>query len=93
MKKPYTKKGQKPSYDPNDPDHVANEIETSLDEYEAYPMDTKQRAFPVLATRINTRRAIRELILPEIAALADTLQRIEKRLDAIERLVGDGEAS
>ncbi|GAA4455306.1 hypothetical protein GCM10023156_29090 [Novipirellula rosea] len=93
MEKPYTKRGQTPSFDPNDPDHVASEIETSLDEYEAYPTDTKERAFPVLANRIATRRAIRELVLSEIAALATTLQRIDKRLDAIERLVDDRETS
>jgi hypothetical protein len=90
MKKPYTKKGQKPDYDPNDPDLVAAELETSLDDYEAYPTETKQRAFPVLASRINTRRAIRELVLPEITAIAATLERIEERLDAIEGSIGDG---
>jgi tetrahydromethanopterin S-methyltransferase subunit G len=38
-------------------------------------------------------RALRELVLPEIAALDDTLQRIEKRLDAIERSLADRESS
>lgn len=87
-RKPYTKKGEKPSPLANDPDLVATELETTLDDYDAYPTDTKQRAFPVLANRINTRRAIRELVLPELTAIVETLGRIEERLDRLERFVG-----
>jgi len=93
IRKPYTRKGKKALFTQDDPDLVSQEFESSLDEYEAYPAEAKQRFLPVLANRINTRRALRELVLPEIAALADTLQRIERRLDAIERSVGNGEAS
>ncbi|MEQ1829435.1 MAG: hypothetical protein ABL921_25955 [Pirellula sp.] len=82
--KPYTKKGKKHPMLQDDPDLVNIEFETKLADYQAYPAETIQRAGPVLANRINTRRAIRELILPELAMIQSTLADIQKRLDRIE---------
>ncbi|QDT05333.1 hypothetical protein K227x_37330 [Rubripirellula lacrimiformis] len=75
------------------PDGVQREYMHKPNELCTWSLEQRIRSCDILSNRLNTRRAIRELVLPEIAALADTLQRIEKRLDAIERYIGDGEAS
>lgn len=53
----------------NDPDLVSKEYEDGLKEYEQHPESLRQRAGPVVANRINTRRAIRERILPELGTI------------------------
>ena len=68
----------------DDPDLVNREFETKLAEYLEYPENTRQRGGPVLANRINTRRAIRELVLPELEGIKAMLANIQKRLDQIE---------
>jgi len=43
----------------------------------------KARFSIALATRLNTRRAVRELILPELAAINEKLDRLERRLSEL----------
>ncbi len=92
QRKPSAKKIKERGYH-IDEDGVFNESFYSPSEWVSWELHQRVKAVTVLANRINTRRALRELVLPEIAALASTLERIEKRLDAIERSVGNGEAS
>jgi len=84
-RKPYAKKGKNSFLHQDDPDLVGTEFETKLADYHAFPEATVQRGGPVLANRINTRRAIRELVLPELKLIQDSLQLIAARLDSIER--------
>ncbi|TWT84751.1 hypothetical protein CA13_62310 [Planctomycetes bacterium CA13] len=76
-----------------DEDFLCREHRYKASDFVSLEPELAPRYSDILTNRLNTRRAIRELVLPEIAALAATLQRIEKRLEAIERSVGDGEAS
>jgi hypothetical protein len=42
----------------------------------------------ILAISLNTRRAIREIVLPELAALHEEIAAVRSQLDRIERLLG-----
>jgi len=41
----------------------------------------------LLANRLNTRRALRELILPELKALQESIDSLREQLDRIEKLM------
>ncbi|QDV55474.1 hypothetical protein [Rosistilla oblonga] len=76
-----------------DDDGVFKESHYSASYWKTWDVEQRVKAVTILANRLNTRRAIRELVLPEIAAIAATLDRIERRLDAIERSVDGGKSS
>ena len=54
--------------------------------------DTRSNRFrfqDIVANRHNTRRAIRELALPELAAIREEVAAMRSQLDRIERLLGE----
>ncbi len=72
------------------PDGVQREYTYKPSEFRGWKVEQRVRVSDILSNRLNTRRAIRELILPELVAIAETLQRIEDRLDRIECSHADG---
>jgi hypothetical protein len=72
----------------DDPDLVSKEFTDKITDYEKQPDELRRRAGPVFANRINTRRAIRELILPELKAIQATLADIQSRLARVESVIG-----
>jgi hypothetical protein len=41
----------------------------------------------VLANRMNTRRALRELVLPELNAMQESIDSLREQLDRVEKLL------
>ena len=41
----------------------------------------------VLANRLNTRRALRELVLPELKAMQESIDSLQAQMDRIEKLL------
>ena len=68
-----------------DDDFVYREYHQSADEIFELPAEVSVRLVDVLANRINTRRAVRELVLPELKAIRESLETIHQRLDRLER--------
>jgi hypothetical protein len=74
-----------------DEDFVFKEYKYGPDEWAAWPDDQRRELGQTMAIRLNTRRSIRELVLPELKIIQDSLQLITTRLDSIEqRLKADG---
>ena len=51
--------------------------------------DTRTRFQDIIATSLNTRRALREVVLPELAALRDEVAAVRSQLDRIELLLSE----
>ena len=67
-----------------DDDGVFKEALYDPTSWKSWSDDQREKLVTILANRLNTRRAIRELILPELAAIQATLADIQKRLDRTE---------
>lgn len=67
-----------------DSDFVFRENAVELDESYEWTPDYRGRASDILSNRINMRRAIRELVLPELSLIQESLAKIDQRLDKIE---------
>ncbi len=68
-----------------DEDGVFRESKYGATDWHAWEVDQRVKLVTILANRLNTRRAIRELILPELEAIQSTLADIQKRLERIEQ--------
>lgn len=51
--------------------------------------DTRMRFQDIIATRLNTRRTIREMVAPPLAEIRAEVAAIRSQLDRIERLLGE----
>jgi hypothetical protein len=49
--------------------------------------ETRMRFLDIIATRLNTRRAPREIVLPALLKLQTDVDELHNRLDRIERLL------
>jgi hypothetical protein len=67
-----------------DEDLVFKEHKYGADEWGSWPEDRRRELGQIMAIRLNTRRAIRELVLPKLEAIENSLSRIESRLDRID---------
>jgi hypothetical protein len=68
-----------------DPDGVIREYATAGIEYgTTCPLDERPRFLDIFATNLNTRRAIRALVLPELAGLREEVRGLRAQLDRIE---------
>lgn len=67
------------------PDGVFREYKYSPTDWHSWEDEQRVRAVMVLANRLNTRRAIRELVLPELTAIQTAIADVRERLERIER--------
>ena len=67
-----------------DEDFVFREQRYGPDEWVSWPVDHRRELGQIMAIRLNTRRAIRDLVLPELEGIKAMLANIQKRLDQIE---------
>ena len=70
-----------------DPDGVAREFAGSGRELSDVNNDTRTRFQEIIATNLNTRRAIRDLLLPQLAETLEEVQSLHARLDRLEALL------
>lgn len=82
-RKPYTKKGKQSYFTQEDPDLVCVEFfegpEYAVDLTDEY----RQHVSGILANRINTRRALRELVLPELESLRKSVAELTAKIDQL----------
>ena len=85
-RKPYVKKGKKKDiFSPqDDPDLVCYEFFSSANDFKELPDQSRLHVSGVLANRINARRALRELVLPQLEAIQKSLDALHARLDRLE---------
>jgi hypothetical protein len=67
-----------------DEDLVFREYKYRPDDWVTWPDDHRRELSQIMAILLNTRRAIRELVLPELEGIKATLADIQKRLEHIE---------
>lgn len=67
----------------DDPDLVNREYFDGKEQYEKFPDDARRHVGAILATRINTRRAIRDLVLPELEAIKQSLSELHAKVDRL----------
>ena len=67
-----------------DDDGVYRETLYDSDYWKTWEPEKRYKAVELLANRLNTRRAIRELILPELKSLHESIDSLRKQLDRIE---------
>ncbi|QDV24167.1 hypothetical protein [Aureliella helgolandensis] len=67
-----------------DPDGVCDETFYSPTYWHDWDVVQRDKAVTILANRINTRRSIRELVLPELQAIQAALTSIQDRLERME---------
>lgn len=67
-----------------DDDGVFRESYYGPNYWKTWDLKQREKAVTVLANRLNTRRAIRELVLPELASIQATLTDIQVRLNQLE---------
>lgn len=70
-----------------DPDGVAREFADGGRNLSDVHNETRTRFQDIIATRLNTRRAIRELVLPCLAETLEEVRNLHSRLDRIEALL------
>ena len=51
--------------------------------------ETRTRFQDIIATKLNARRAIREMVLPELATIRQEIATLRSQLDRIELLLGN----
>ena len=83
IRKP-SKRGFHPGRVRNDPDGVACEYADGGKNLSDVHNDTRTRFQDIIATNLNTRRAIRDLVLPCLAEALERVQRLQGQLDRIE---------
>lgn len=69
-----------------DADHVCVEYPGAGKELSDVRYENRTRFQDIIATALNTKRILRELILPEIHALSSEIAAIRAKLDHMERL-------
>ena len=67
------------------PDGVFSEHYYSPTYWHTFKLEERREITATLANRLNTRRAIRELVMPQLEAIQQALDSISKRLEQIER--------
>ncbi|MCU0980787.1 MAG: hypothetical protein MUF25_16680 [Pirellulaceae bacterium] len=70
-----------------DEDGVFREALYSPTSWHSWNDEQRREAVTILANRLNMRRAIRDLVLPELKELKTVLLDIEKRLRQIEQAI------
>lgn len=73
-----------------DDEGVCQELMEAGRELIRSPEEARYRFMDILANKLNTRRALREIVLPELASLRQEVAAMRSQLDRIERLVADG---
>lgn len=68
-----------------DEDGVFHENYYSPTSWQSWEIDERRRVTGILANRLNTRRAIRELVLPELNTLHESIESLREQLDRIEK--------
>jgi hypothetical protein len=94
--RPIRKPSQRPSNPSRrkiDPDGVAVEWAESGSDLRDNQNETRFRFMDIIAAKLNTRRAIRELVLPRVAELHDEVRNLREQLDRIENLLPRGAAT
>ncbi len=71
-----------------DADFVINELLCSAKEFHDESDAIRARISDILATRINARRAIREIAMPSLARIEVSLLALHERLERIEQALG-----
>ncbi|MEL7499016.1 MAG: hypothetical protein AAFN77_15520 [Planctomycetota bacterium] len=66
------------------PDGVFKEDLRSPTEWQSWDVEQRVKTVTILANRLNTRRAIRELVLPELEEIQNSLVEINERLKRLE---------
>lgn len=84
-----TKKRLKSTGERIDEDLVCQEFLYGCDNFTEWPTENRVRTADLLANRLNMRRSLRELVLPELAALKASLVELDERLDRIETVLAD----
>lgn len=70
-----------------DSDGVTREYSIPGKELSDVHNENRTRLQDVVATRLNTRRALRELVLPELKAMQNDIRSLRTQLDRIEELL------
>lgn len=70
-----------------DEDGVFREYLYSADGMRSWTAEQREKASTILANRLNTRRAIRELVVPELAELKAMLLDVQERLGQAEQAI------
>ncbi len=68
-----------------DADFVYREYHHGHNDIYEWSEDQRARASSLLADRLNTRRAIRELVLPELEAIKEFLDSLHQRISRVEK--------
>ena len=76
-----------------DEDGVCESQLTNGKEYSNWKHENRFRFQNIMANRLNTRRAIRELIFPSIAELHKEMEDIKKQLEMIQNLLSNKSGS
>lgn len=71
-----------------DKDGVCREWAFSEREFSHLPLEKRVHLQDVISNRLNTRRAIREMLLPQFAKLQEDLNEIRRQLDQIQQTIG-----
>lgn len=69
----------------SDADYVVNELLSSAKDFHDESDAIRARISDILATRINSRRAIREIAMPSLARIEASLLALHERLERIEQ--------
>lgn len=67
-----------------DADFVCKEFQSTPGEFGTWPDGQRARFSDLLANRINMRRAIRDIVIPVLADIQTSIEKLNKRLDEIE---------
>ena len=70
-----------------DEDGVSKEWLMSTKEFSDFDQSVRMRFQAVISNRLNTRRAIREMVLPELAELRKEIQTLRGQVQRIEQLL------
>lgn len=69
------------------PDGVFREYFYGPTYWHTFDDDARKELTRTLANRINTRRAIRELVLPELDAIKESLEKLHERISLVEKQI------
>lgn len=70
-----------------DEDGIYREWMEGAREFSDLPLETRIRLQSVIANRLNTRRVVREMIVPHLTKLQADMDAIRGQLDSIRRLL------
>lgn len=70
-----------------DEDGITNDLMDAGKHISDWQNETRFRFQNILANRLNTRRAIRELVLPELSEVRDQVASMKEQLDRIESIL------